>query len=71
MYDMIKLIKIAFKYTTEKKLIIIITNLNEMRYVSRIDQLLLSQFVYPRMYTTCLVKARIKFRISAFTEYKQ
>jgi hypothetical protein len=36
---MIKLIKIPFKYTTEKKLIIIITNLNEMLNFSLLEQI--------------------------------
>jgi hypothetical protein len=42
---MIKLIKISFKYTTEKNLIIIITNLNEMLNFSLLEQIVKIQTI--------------------------
>lgn len=45
LYDIIKLIKIPFKYTTEQKLIIIITNLNEMLNFSLLEQIVKIQTI--------------------------
>jgi hypothetical protein len=42
---MIKFIKIPFKYTTEKKLIIIKTNLNEMLNFSLLKQIVKIQTI--------------------------